>query len=107
MDLVCGKKVNTAESYDYKYKDKLYYFDSYDCRESFKNNPKFFLQKVCVPNENIIDIVCGVKVNIEESFDYKYAKKVHHFHSFACRETFIKDPAKYMKNICAPKDSVK
>lgn len=107
MDLVCGMKVNTAESFDYKYKDKIYYFDSYACRESFKNNPQNFLEKTCVPNDNIMDLVCGKKVKIEESFDYKYAKRVHHFHSYECRESFKMNPEKFMKNICAPKDSVK
>lgn len=107
MDLVCGMNVNTAESFDYKYNGKIYYFDSYACKESFKNNPTNFLEKTCVPNDNIIDLVCGKKVKIEESYDFKYAKRVHHFHSYECREAFKMNPEKFMKNICVPKDSIK
>jgi YHS domain-containing protein len=110
LDLVCGKKVNIAESYDYKFKNTIYYFDSYDCREAFKNNPNNFLEKKCTPDNNVIDLVCGAQVNVEESYDYKYAKRVHHFHSYACRETFKKNSDLYMKNICGPiamKDSIK
>ena len=45
IDLVCGMKVNKSDAYTYKLDDKKYYFDSYNCKESFKMNPKKFLEK--------------------------------------------------------------
>ncbi len=107
LDIVCGMKVNTAESYDLKHNGKTYYFDSYDCREAFKQNPRKFLYKKCTPNDNIIDLVCGVKVNLAESYDLKHAGKVYHFHSVNCKEAFKMNPEKFIKNKCAPKDSIK
>lgn len=107
VDLVCGMKVNKPESYSYRYAGKKYYFDSYDCRASFKANPKNFLEKKCVPNDNIIDLVCGVKVNLAESYDYKSGGKVYHFHSYECLQTFKMNPEKFIKNKCAPGDSMK
>jgi YHS domain-containing protein len=44
-DLVCGMKVNKTQAYTYKYKDVEYYFDSKNCKESFKMNPEKFIKK--------------------------------------------------------------
>ncbi|HWY11319.1 MAG TPA: YHS domain-containing protein [Bacteroidia bacterium] len=52
-DLVCGMKVSKAESYDLKYKGRNYYFDSYECKETFKMNPEKFLKNNCVPKDSI------------------------------------------------------
>ena len=106
-DIVCGMPVDKSESFDFKYKGVKYYFDSFDCREAFKKDPESFLNKKCVMNDNLIDPVCGVKVNIFESYDYKYQGHVFHFHSIACKESFKMNPEKFKKNFCAPKDSVK
>jgi YHS domain-containing protein len=103
VDPVCGMKVNKSESIDWKYEGTKYYFDSYQCRESFKSNPQSFLSKECVANENIIDPVCGVKVILEESYDYKYEGRVYHFHSYECKQAFKMDPDKFVKNICGPR----
>ena len=46
-DLVCGMKVVKADAYKYKYDGKKYYFDSYNCKESFKMNPRKFIDKAC------------------------------------------------------------
>ena len=107
VDLVCEMKVNKSESYSWKYDGKKYYFDSYNCRESFKVNPKNFLEKKCVPNDNIIDLVCGTKVKLSESFDYKFGGRVYHFHSYECKQAFKMNPEKFLKNKCAPTDSIK
>jgi YHS domain-containing protein len=100
-DLVCGMAVNCSESYDFKYKGVMYYFDSYDCRDAFKENPDNFVLKHCARNDNIIDPVCGVKVDITESYDWKYKGRVYHFHTIGCKESFKMNPAKFMKNFCA------
>jgi YHS domain-containing protein len=107
IDPVCGKKFDKADSYDWKYAGKKYYFDSYDCRASFKMNPQKFLLKSCTPDRTSIDPVCGMKVNKDESYDMKYKEKNYHFDSYECRETFKMNPEKFLKGFCAPKDTVK
>jgi YHS domain-containing protein len=46
---VCGMKVKMGSSYDWKYEKTTYYFDNYNCRETFKMDPKKFLNNVCTP----------------------------------------------------------
>jgi YHS domain-containing protein len=53
IDPVCGAKVNKDESYDWKYKEKKHYFDTYECRETFKTNPEKFLKNICVPKDTV------------------------------------------------------
>ena len=48
-DLVCGMKVAANEAFSVKYKDKKYYFDSYNCKQSFEMNPEKFINKACAP----------------------------------------------------------
>ena len=45
--LVCGMKVDKAEAYTYKYKDTKYYFDNYNCKQTFKMNPEKFINNPC------------------------------------------------------------
>lgn len=47
VDPVCNMKVVKADSYRAKYEDKKYYFDSYECKQSFIMNPKTFLENKC------------------------------------------------------------
>lgn len=39
-DPVCGMQVAKSEAYHYKYEGKTYYFDKYNCKETFKMTPK-------------------------------------------------------------------
>ena len=48
IDPVCGMKVDKSEAYTYKYNDKKYYFDNYNCKEAFKMNPEKFINNKCV-----------------------------------------------------------
>lgn len=41
---VCKMQVQLSEAYMWKYAEKMYYFDSYNCKESFKINPDKFLE---------------------------------------------------------------
>jgi YHS domain-containing protein len=43
-DLVCGMQVTKSEAYSYKYKGVEYFFDSKDCKTSFKMNPDKFIK---------------------------------------------------------------
>jgi len=47
--IVCGMKINMDEAYTWKYKDKKYYFNSYNCKTSFKINPEKFINNTCTP----------------------------------------------------------
>lgn len=47
VDPVCNMKVQKSDAYKWKYEDKRYYFDSYECKESFIMNPKTFLENKC------------------------------------------------------------
>lgn len=107
VDPVCGMVVNVSESYDWKYGNEKYYFDSYECKQAFESNPKNFLFKKCVANDSIFDLVCGRKIDLLNSFDYKYSGRVYHFHSYECKQTFKMEPEKFISNKCAPKDSIK
>jgi YHS domain-containing protein len=44
-DPVCGMKVEKSEAFTYKYEGTTYYFDKYQCKETFKMNPKNFISK--------------------------------------------------------------
>ena len=47
VDPVCGKKVDKTEAYEWKYNDTKYYFETYNCKETFKMNPEKFLKNKC------------------------------------------------------------
>ena len=48
MDPVCNMKIaDKSEAYSWKYKEKVYYFDSNTCKETFKMNPEKFIQNAC------------------------------------------------------------
>lgn len=49
IDIVCNMKVDKSKSFTAKYNHKLYYFDSYTCKESFKMNPEKFIKNQCSP----------------------------------------------------------
>ncbi len=46
---VCGMKIYINSSYDVKYKGVKYYFDTYNCKATFKLNPEKFINNVCTP----------------------------------------------------------
>jgi YHS domain-containing protein len=97
-DRVCGMAVNCSESYEFKYKGATYYFDSDDCRQAFIENPDNFVLKKCERNSKTVDPVCGVKVDISESYDLKYKGRVYHFHAIHCKESFQANPVKFIKD---------
>jgi Cu+-exporting ATPase len=46
--VVCGMKVDKSEAFTSKYKGKIYYFDSVDCKKTFEMNPQKFVDNKCV-----------------------------------------------------------
>lgn len=106
-DPVCGNKVIESESYDWKYAGKKYSFDSYDCRKAFQMNPQEFIMKKCTPDDISVDPVCGMKVNMSESYDLTYKGKKYYFDSYECKETFKMNPPKFLDNKCAAADAGK
>jgi YHS domain-containing protein len=107
IDLVCHVPVNKATSFKFRHAGTDYFFDSYDCREAFKRNPKNFLDKTCFSNDSIIDPVCGIKVDLSESYDLSFSGKVYHFHSNDCRQAFKRNPSGVLRNLCASADTDK
>ena len=53
-DLVCGMKVNKADAYVWRYNGNKYYFDNYNCKQTFKMNPEKFLNNKCVSTRDSI-----------------------------------------------------
>ena len=45
IDPVCGMKISKSDAYHYKYEGITYYFDKYECKETFKMNPTKFIAK--------------------------------------------------------------
>jgi YHS domain-containing protein len=54
IDPVCGMKVDKSEAYRYKYQGATYYFDNYNCKQSFKMTPEKFLNNKCVNSKDTI-----------------------------------------------------
>lgn len=47
VDIVCGEKTDKSDAYEFSYKGNNYYFDSYNCKQIFKQNPAKFLENKC------------------------------------------------------------
>jgi len=43
IDPVCGMKVDKNEAFIWKHDSVTYYFDTYNCKETFKMNPKKYI----------------------------------------------------------------
>jgi len=99
------KKSEAKASYDYK--EKTYYFCCESCKEKFMKDPEKYLQKTtgeektsgcCPGKETATDLACGIKVKKSEAkVSYEYKGKTYYFCSEECKEKFVKDPEKYIK----------
>jgi YHS domain-containing protein len=60
----------------------------------------------CVASNPIYytDLVCNLKVEKSDSYDYKYKGEIYHFHNYDCKQVFEMNPEKFILNKC---DSVK
>ena len=100
-------KVEKNDSYDYKYKGEIYHFHNYDCKQVFEMNPEKFILNKCdsvkkssASSDYYIDPVCNMKVEKDNSFDYKYKGETYHFDNYDCKKVFEMNPEKFIKNKC-------
>jgi YHS domain-containing protein/uncharacterized membrane protein YraQ (UPF0718 family) len=123
-DPVCGMSVDPATAKEQvEYMGAKYYFCSANCRSTFEKDPARYTTQVlqvehaghlshshavaAVPGEKVerervaIDPVCGMSVDTERA-EYRSFQKgeTYYFCSAGCKQTFDKDPGKY---IGAPK----
>src|SRR5438105_7384968 len=118
-DPVCGMSVDPATATEHvEYMGTPYYFCSTGCRSKFEKDPARYTAQVvevahaghlshslvtaAVPggeleNQSAIDPVCGMSVDVE-SAEYRSFQKgeTYYFCSAGCKETFDRDPAKYI-----------
>jgi YHS domain-containing protein/uncharacterized membrane protein YraQ (UPF0718 family) len=119
-DPVCGMSVDPATAAEQvEYMGAKYYFCSANCRSTFEKDPARYTTQVlqvehaghlshshavaAVPGERVerervaIDPVCGMSVDTERA-EYRSFQKgdTYYFCSAGCKQTFDKDPAKYM-----------
>lgn len=50
--------------------------------------------------EYAVDIVCGMKVDKAEAYDWKYNGTKYYFDTYSCKEIFKMNPEKFIENKC-------
>jgi YHS domain-containing protein/uncharacterized membrane protein YraQ (UPF0718 family) len=118
-DPVCGMSVDPVTAAErVEYMDTTQYFCSAGCRSKFENDPARYTAQVAEPafaghrshsrvmaatpggqmeKQSAIDPVCGMSVDPEHA-EYRSFQKgeTYYFCSAGCKETFDKDPRKYI-----------
>jgi YHS domain-containing protein len=118
-DPVCGMSVDPATAAErVEYMATTQYFCSAGCRSKFENDPARYTAQVAEPafaghrshsrvmaatpggqmeKQSAIDPVCGMSVDPEHA-EYRSFQKgeTYYFCSAGCKETFDKDPRKYI-----------
>jgi YHS domain-containing protein/uncharacterized membrane protein YraQ (UPF0718 family) len=119
-DPVCGMSVDSATATEQvEYRSTKYYFCSATCRSAFERDPARYTAQVAqvehaaqlshshamapMPGgkmereRDAIDPVCGMSVDTEHA-EYRSFQKgeTYYFCSAGCKETFDKDPGKYI-----------
>jgi YHS domain-containing protein len=113
QDPVCGMSVDPATANEKaEYMGATYYFCSAGCRSAFEKDPvRYTAQAVHaghpemshgmtgeeMEKQSAIDPVCGMSVDTARA-EYRsfHEGGTYYFCSAGCKETFDKDPAKYM-----------
>jgi len=109
-DRVCGMTVDPAtarEKVDYRH--SMYYFCSGGCRSTFERNPAQYLAPARAmvghamhgdemeSRGTAIDPVCGMTVDKQTAEYWSFrGGETYYFCSAGCKQTFDKDPEKYM-----------
>lgn len=52
------------------------------------------------PPVYVIDLVCGMKVDKSEAYEWKYNGVNYYFDTYSCKETFKMNPEKVIGNKC-------
>ena len=122
-DPVCGMSVDPKTATQHvDYMGAAYYFCSAGCRSAFERDPARYTAQVSLvesavrpsnspivasipggkmqPQQAAIDPVCGMSVDPERA-EYLLVQKgeTYYFCSAGCKETFDRDPAKYLKKV--------
>ena len=114
---VSGNEMKKSEAKgSMEYKGKTYYFCCDNCEATFKENPEKYINQEGQEGhehahqhgeehahehaeETAVDPVCGMKVKKSEAkATYEYKGKTYYFCMEGCKEKFVKNPEKYMKD---------
>ena len=115
-DPVCGMSVDPATAKEkVDYMGATYHFCSAGCRSAFEKDPvRYTAQPVHarhvemsqamkggeMERPSAIDPVCGMSVDTARAEYRSFHKgETYYFCSAGCKETFDKDPAKYMSRV--------
>ena len=118
-DPVCGMSVDPATATEHvEYMGTPYYFCSAGCRSKFEKDPARYTAQLVevghaghlshslvtaampggeLENQSAIDLVCGMSIDRERA-EYRSFQKgeTYYFCSAGCKETFDRDPDKYI-----------
>jgi uncharacterized protein len=103
-DPVCGMSIDPATATEeVTYMGAPHYFCSAGCRSKFEKDPARYMSQVdeiggkMEPHASAIDPVCGMSVDPDHA-EYRSFQKgeTYYFCSAGCKQTFDKDPAKYV-----------
>ncbi len=110
-DPVCGMAVDPAAfAFCHEHEGKSYYFCCAHCLESFRDNPKRYLDKrdggsarIELPRQELQpakDPVCGMDVNpATAAASLGHEGATYYFCSAHCRQKFAADPSRYLKSV--------
>ena len=109
LDPVCGMGIDPKKAGEKSiYKGRTYYFCNLDCKVKFEAEPEKYLRKNAesrirnsggqAGGKTAKDLVCGMDVDTTASGVLKadYQDKTYYFCNPSCKETFLKNPAKYL-----------
>jgi YHS domain-containing protein len=107
---VSGKEMKKSEARaSVEYEGKTYYFCCENCKKEFMENPQKYTEGETETEhmhahmhgeEMAVDPVCEMKISMEDAkATHRHKGKTYYFCTEACREKFVKDPEKYIKNI--------
>lgn len=54
-------------------------------------------------HEYAADLVCGMKVDVTEAYEWKYKGEKYYFDTYNCKEAFKMNPEKFLTKNCADK----
>lgn len=96
VDPVCGMKIKKSEAKaTVEHNGKKYYFCMQEDAEKFKADPEKYVKKA---EEMVTCPVSGKEIKkLEASGSHEYNGKTYYFCCPSCKEKFLKDPAKYVK----------